>query len=787
MKTTTYDTLKLIYDMPAVNWEQNALPVGNGYLGASIMGGIQEESICLNEKTLWTGGPSLARKDYNGGNLTNKAFTLMQVQKALKAGEVNKVATYMEQLVGDRHGFGAYQTLGNIRFSFDGIDEKKVHKYQRYLDLNQSIFNVQFQHNGTEYTREIFANYPNRVIVMRFQTKGKHKLSFYAYYDTDTLQKNAKIETSNHDLIYYGELEDNQMRYEATLHFILNNGDIIMDKQSVQIVDSSDVIILFTAATDYCNIYPTYRSSKNPHSITEEILYHAKSKSYDTLLSEHIQDYQHLFHRVSVNFGGVYPDCCTDQLRKEYIENIDSNCFHNNRYLEELYYQYGRYLLISSSRFGSLPANLQGVWNDSNHPAWGGDYHINVNLQMNYWPATVTNLKETMIPFVEYVDSLREPGRVTAKEYYGIISDEQHPQNGWVAHTQSTPFGWTCPGWEYSWGWSSAAAAWLNQNLWDYYQFFIDDSDLQNKIYPIMRESVLFYMQYLTYDEKQKRMVSSPTYSPEHGPVTIGNTYEQSLIQELLMNFATAAKCLGKDKELMEQATIVATKMNPYHISKHSGMIMEWYEEDDDNFDNRCVEKNHRHTSHLLGLYPGHSINPTTPTLLEAAKKSLNDRGDESNGWARAMKVCLWSRIGDGNRCYQILRGLLEDSTYDNLWDTCPPFQIDGNFGGTAGMSEMLIQSHMGYIQLLPALPDVWKDGSFSGLCARGGFEVQAAWQNKILTQLSVLSLAGKKCKIQIKNCKVVDSDNCDISCTYKNGILSFPTHRNEKYIIEVH
>ncbi|MCD7824487.1 MAG: glycoside hydrolase N-terminal domain-containing protein [Clostridiaceae bacterium] len=780
------DTLKLSYDEPAEFWETNSLPIGNGYMGASIMGGIEEESICLNEKTLWTGGPSEERSDYNGGNLESASGALEKVQKALADGDTDQVDSLMSQLVGDTEGYGAYQTLGSVLFSFDQVSSKKTENYQRYLDLNQSVAGVSFDCGNTTYTREYFANYPSNVIVMRFSAQGEEKLNFKAKMNINTTQYGAKIEASDTDLLYYGELTDNQLRYESRFHFILKDGTAKAGKKSVVISDATEVIVLFTAATDYSNVYPSYRSAEDPKDRVDSAIEAAADKGYDALLKEHQEDYQALFGKASVSFGGEYTETCTDDLLKQYQKNDSSEPTTDDLYLEELYYQYGRYLLISSSREGSLPANLQGVWNNSNSPTWASDYHINVNLQMNYWAATVANLSETMIPFVEYVDSLREPGRETAGIYYGIESDEENPENGWVAHTQSTPFGWTCPGWEYTWGWSSAATAWLDQNLWDYYQFTADTQYLEEKIYPIMKESALFYTQFLIYDEEQGRYVSSPTYSPEHGPVTIGNTYEQSLIQDLLQNFVTASELLGKDEELRETAREMASKMDPYQISEETGLLKEWYEEDDEDFDDSSVEKAHRHTSHLLGLYPGNEINYDTTDLLEAAKASLNDRGDESTGWARAMKVCLWSRTGDGDRSYQILHGLLADSTYENLWDTHPPFQIDGNFGGTAGISEMLLQSHMGYIQVLPALPDAWKDGEFDGLCARNGFELQAKWSNKTLTELSVLSTAAKECKIQIDACRVTDSSGNEVETSYEDGILSFETEKNETYTLAV-
>lgn len=780
------DVLKLHYDEPGQYWEQNYLPIGNGYMGASIAGGISRESLVLNEKTLWTGGPSKDRPDYNGGNITDSSSALKEVQTALQARDSRKVSDLMAKLTGGSDGYGAYQTFGTVHFKFPDIRKKEAKNYERYLDLNQAVAGVKFEYNGTTYAKEYFANYPSNVIAMRFTADGKDTLNFKVAWDKYTTQENAKLQVSDNAIDYYGELSDNQMRYACRLQFILKDGTTKVEKDTLSVNNSTEVVILFAAATDYANEYPTYRSGKNPSETIMETLTAAANLGYDALKKEHQKDYESLFGRANLNLGGTYTKTCTDDLLNSYRKHQNGEANSEDRYLEELYYQYGRYLLISSSREGSLPANLQGVWNLTNSPTWSSDYHINVNLQMNYWPAFVTNLAETSIPFVEYVDSLRKPGRETAKDYYGIVSDENNPENGWVAHTQSTPFGWTCPGWEYTWGWSSAATAWLDQNLWEYYLFTGDKTYLEEKIYPILRESARFYTQFLIYDENQKRFVSSPTYSPEHGPVTIGNTYEQSLIQDLLQNFAEASKLLGLDEELRREASDMAEKMEPYQISTKTGLIKEWYEEDDDDFDASAVEKNHRHTSHLLGLYPCSAINYDTPELLEAAKASLNDRGDESTGWARAMKICLWSRTGDGNRSYRIFRGLLTDSTHPNLWDVHPPFQIDGNFGATAGISEMLLQSHMGYIQLLPALPDTWKTGQYDGLCARNGFEVDVKWSDKKITDVSILSKNGDTCKIQLEQCNVKTSDGRDVSTEYKDGILSFKTEKNTRYLLEV-
>lgn len=775
--------LVLWYTEPATAWETEVLPIGNSYLGATIDGGMKEETIVLNEKTLWTGGPSKSRPDYRGGNRNEASYKyLYEIRKALSEGAQSKAASLVQKLTGISEGYGAYQLFGNLVFQYENINPMKVCNYRRWLDIESSTAGVEFICDGVRYEREYFANYPSNVIVIKLQAEN-NSLSFTA--SLKKTQPGAVICVSGDTLICSGAIEDNGLRYEGQFVFHTTGGKLTSKKDAITVTNANKVMIYLSAATDYRNIYPTYRSKKNPHDLVSAALTAAVDKGYDLLLSEHVTDYQSLSRRVDIWLGGDFATPATDICLSNYKNRLSSELVSpDDRYLEILYFQYGRYLLISSSRTGTLPANLQGVWNESNTPPWSCDYHINVNLQMNYWPAHVTNLTETSIPLVDYIEGLREPGRVTAKEYYGITSDEEHPENGWIAHTQSTPFGFTCPGWDFYWGWSSAACAWLDQNLWEYYEFTGDKQYLRNKIYPIMRENVTFFIQELIYDQNQKRLVSSPSFSPEHGPVTIGNTYEQSLIEQLFRDFITASEILDEDETIRHKAEVVLRDLNPYRVSKKTGLLMEWFEEDEESFDFSQVDPHHRHTSHLLGLYPGKGITHGTPELMKAAEASLNARGDEATGWGRAIKALMWARIGDGERAYKLLTGLLKDCTNDNLWDECPPFQIDGNFGGTAAIAEMLIQSHMGYISILPALPKVWSKGSFRGLCARGGFVVDAEWMDGKLTKLTLLSKNGGSCSIKGEKAFITDGDGKNIAYQTQDTIVTFQTKSMESYHI---
>ena len=783
---TIYNEIKFRTEGDPSKWESTCLPIGNGYMGATFYGGITQERVVLNEKTLWIGGPSPNRPDYNSGNRKGAYKSVKKVQELLAAGKYDEALALLPNLTcetGD--GFGAYQCLCEAVFDFPDIDKSNVTEYERSLSLDSAEYNNIFKHNGIRYFRSAFASYPARVICIHFACDEDNSISFKL--SLDKVQQGCTVKADGNRLDYYGALADNGLRYHAAFCIRNSGGTAICSDGCITVSNSDDVEILITAATDYSDRFPDYRTGIDPVVTVNDVL--EKCIGRKNLFEEHFYDYNSLYRRVSLklgNTGELFSD--TGKLLDEYRNGSAEAAAQ----LEPLYFQYGRYLLISSSREGSLPANLQGVWNESNMPPWCCDYHINVNLQMNYWGAFNTNLAETAKPLVRFLDSLRAPGRITAKEYYNISSDDEHPENGWIAHTQSTPFGWTSPGWDFYWGWSTAAVAWLMLNIADFYDYTRDVEYMMNEIYPIMRESARFYTQWLIWDEKQQRLVSSPTYSPEHGPVTVGNTYEQSLIAEFYERFLMLSHDFydETDDGLREKVEEQLKQLKPFAVSK-TGLLKEWYEEDETDFDRSKIQKNHRHISHLMSLYPGSLINKYTPELMQAAIATMNDRGDESTGWARAYKLNLWARTGDGERAYKLLHGLLTDCTYPNLWDFHPPFQIDGNFGGSAGIAEMLLQSHEilntegeYIIDVLPAVPEKWSCGEFSGLCARGGFEVSAKWNNCKPTEIRIKSLQGEWALVRTELENLTDDTGNKVEYTKQGGVAVFQTTPGKMYIL---
>ena len=786
------------YDTDEKNrWQQHTLPIGNGDMGANVYGEIASEHLTFNEKTLWTGGPSESRKDYMGGNSTEKGqdgASLKNIQKLFAEGKTSEAtAACNNLLVGISNGYGAYQPWGDIYFDYKDITEKNATEYQRDLDLKTAISTVSFKEDGTQYTREFFMSHDDDVLVARLEAKGSEKLNLDVRFPSK--QGGKTVAEGNDTLKLCGALTDNQMKYASYLTVKADNGSVTGSGDKLTVKDASAVTVYLSAATDYKNAFYNedktedyyYRTGETDEALAKrvkETVDKAVEKGYKEVKATHLEDYQELFNRVSLNIGQTVSEKTTDDLLKTYKDGSASEP--EKRQLENMLFQYGRYLTIASSREDSqLPSNLQGVWNSLTNPPWSSDYHMNVNLQMNYWPTYSTNLSECALPLIDYVDALREPGRVTAKVYTGVESKEGEA-NGFMAHTQNTPFGWTCPGWAFSWGWSPAAVPWILQNCWEYYEFTGDTEFMEENIYPMLKEEATFYNQILTED-KDGKLVSSPSYSPEHGPYTAGNTYEHTLIWQLYEDAAKAAEVLGQDTELAAKWKENQSKLKgPIEIGD-DGQIKEWYEETtlDSMKPQGADPAGHRHLSHMLGLFPGDLI-AQKEEWVQAAKVSMDYRTDNSTGWGMGQRINTWARLVEGNKAHELIQNLFKGGIYPNLWDTHAPFQIDGNFGYTSGVSEMLLQSNMGYLNLLPAIPDVWADGSVDGLIARGNFEVDMDWAKTSLTKAEILSKNGGECEIGypgIAKAKIVDSKGAEVTVEkVSEDRIKFNTTKGETY-----
>lgn len=771
----------LKYNLPAEKsykgWESQALPLGNGEIGNMIYGLIGEEIIQFNEKSLWSGGPRPDETDYNGGNYKNRYPFLFEIRKKLSEGNYEDAKDLAEEkLIGpNSEKFGKYLSFGELKIDF--INQFKIieetEKFLRVLNISEAIHKTSYIQKSIEYIRESFVSYVDDVSVTKIESlyNGEKikKLDFDLDFEiTNRILINENYEKSdykiytkivNRDSIYLsGYVKDNELKF-GTLVKIKTDGKINIINEKLRITDASTAVLVFTAKTDYA-LNPSTNYRKKNFDIEKEvfeIVGKAFEYSYEALKNRHIEDYKKLFNRVKLEIP-------------------------EGSYLQELLFQYGRYLLISSSRPGEnhLPANLQGVWNSIDNPAWNSDYHLNVNLQMNYWPAYITNLVETVEPLNQYIDSLRYYGRIAAKEYANIVS-EQGEENGWLVHTQNNIFGWTAPGWDFYWGWAHTSNAWIMQNIYDGYNFTLDKIYLKEKIYPILKETVKFWNSYLIYDENSDRYVATPSYSPEHGGISIGNTYDQSLVYQLFKDFIEAYEIVEDSDYIIEEVKDKFIKLKPLSITK-DGKIKEWYEEDEISFDKSKIEKEHRHASHLVGLYPGEIF--TEDEHFEAAKNSLNDRGDFGTGWSKANKINLWSRLYDGNRAFILIQNMIKESILENLFDTHPPFQIDGNFGLTSAIAEMLIQSHNNKIILLPALPDKWHTGEFRGLRARGGFIASCKWENNKVNYVKIESTKDSKLNLLLEdiesfvinlNSKLIENNFEDIKISLKKyDILEF-------------
>lgn len=528
------------------------------------------------------------------------------------------------------------------------------------------------------------------------------------------------------------------MKYAVRIQATVNGGTLNNADGRITVKEADEVIFYVTADTDYkMNFAPDFTDPKtyvgvNPLETTQQWMKDAVAKGYANLLNEHYKDYASLFNRVKLELNPTVKiaNLPTAQRLKNYRKGQP------DYYLEKLYYQFGRYLLIASSRPGNMPANLQGIWHNNIDGPWRVDYHNNINIQMNYWPACSTNLDECMLPLIDFIRTLVKPGEKTAQSYFGA--------RGWTASISANIFGFTTPleSQDMSWNFNPMAGPWLATHVWEYYDYTKDLKFLKETGYELIKSSANFTVDYL-WHKPDGTYTAAPSTSPEHGPIDQGATFVHAVVREILLDAIQASKELGIDKKERKQWEHVLANLVPYKIGRY-GQLLEWSTDIDDPKDE------HRHVNHLFGLHPGHTVSPiTTPELAEAAKVVLVHRGDGATGWSMGWKLNQWARLQDGNHAYTLFGNLLKNGTVDNLWDTHPPFQIDGNFGGTAGITEMLLQSHMGFIQLLPALPDAWKDGSIHGVCAKGNFEIDMIWKDGLLQEATLLSKAGQNCTVK--------------------------------------
>ena len=786
--------MKLFYNRPASamnkndTWQEETLPVGNGILGATVWGETQKERLTLNEETLWDGGRDAENPDdkYSGGNPDKDMMSIYEtIAKQVRNGEEFD----KEQLSGLWDGYSkGYQPMGDLIIDFPALPKKISKKnYVRSLRFCDATAGVEFSVGNVSYTRKYFVSNPDNILVCVFEC-NKGTLDFSVSLTTH--HKVCAKEIDGCFVSYEGKLHDNNLKF-STVFGAETDGKVSTENGKLTVSGAKKAVIYLSAGTDYANEFLSpdgkteyyYRSGETHEEVTRKALERVKNAialGYDKVRERHESDLSSLYNRLSLNLG-QRSDKPTDELLAAYEKGRLSK--EEKRYMEVLLFQYGRYLLISSSRENSkLPTNLQGIWNGFEQAAWNSDIHININEQMNYWLSSNANLNECALPLVRYVSKLKEPGTKTARAMF-------RSENGFIAHTQNTPFGFTATGWAIqSWGWCPAGIAWIMQNCYDYYEYSLDEETLKKTIYPMMKDQVRFYEDILVEENGRKLMPIGQ--SPEVGSLTFSNTYEQALIWQLYADTIEAAEILGEDTDETTKWKDTLEKLSPIEIGE-SGQVKEWYHETTINSVNDT--RKHRHLSNLLGLYPGNLFD--TEEKKKAAYVSLMNKefgrvGTKLNpegGWTYAQMMNTWARLGNGDNAYFSYERMIQNRLYDNLFDyhkhgKYGAFQIDANYGCTAGICEMLVQSNMGYIEILPALPKEWADGSFEGITAEGAFEVCAEWKSLKLTGASVLSKKGQKCRLKLKGDITLKDSEGSVKYERNGDFIEFDTKAGEKY-----
>ncbi len=772
------------YETPAKEWKE-ALPVGNGRLGAMVFGKYGQEQIQLNEETYWSGGPySTVVK---GG-----AAILPEIQKSIFEGQPIKAhKLFGRYLMGYPVEQQKYQSLANLYLFFD--NQENVSGYKRWLDLEAGVTGVEYAANGVVYHREVLSSAPDQVITVRLTANKPGSISFKAQlrgvrnsahsnYATDYFTMDG---VGQDGLMVNGKSADylgveGKIRYKAQLKSIAEGGTTKVEDDYL-IVENADAVTLYVvAATNFVNYKDVSADQK---ARVANYLEKLKGKTYPELYQAAVADYQKYFKRVSLELPKTSQSYLpTDKRMKSAVDNTDP-------IMASLAYNFGRYVLIGSSRPGTQPANLQGIWNADMNPAWDSKYTTNINTEMNYWPAETGNLSELVEPLTTMVKELTDQGAQVAKEHYGA--------GGWVFHQNTDLWRVAAPMDGPCWGTFTVGGAWMTNMLYEHY-LFTQDKEYLKEIYPLMKGAVQFFLDFLVEDPNSKWLVTNPSTSPENPPkgpgykyfydevtgmyyfttICYGASIDMQILTDLFGYCVESAKILELDQAFAGKVAETRARLTPPQIGK-DGTLQEWTQDLDQ------MEPNHRHNSHMYGLYPGNVISAKrTPQFIDACKAVLNLRGDGSAGWSRAWKMALWARLYDGNRANKIFKGYLQEQSFPQLFADCAKaMQIDGTMGVAAGITEMLVQSHEGTIDLLPALPDEWASGRFDGVCARGGFELDMKWENKTITHLEVLSKAGNVCRIDAKGkCKVTKDGKTIASKTNPDGSIEFRTEKGGIY-----